>query len=283
MRPNTTRYAPVPFDGSGTVEEPPGDASAEEILLELRSLEEGSAAAVRLKERIVAHYRPLLNRIARRYGGRGEEIEDLRQTAHLGLVKAIQGFDPGRGKPFVSYLLPTVTGEIKRHFRDHTWSVHTPRAPQARRPFLRQARQDLEQRLCRQPSNEEIAQEMGVTVADVEETLLVSEAYNTFSLSAPDPRGEESSNALERYMGVRDPGLDLVVDRQAARSVLTRLTPRERLILRRRYFDGWKQARIAGEVGCSQMHVSRLLSGALEWMRAELSEGDAPPKGSPRS
>ncbi len=270
MCSNTVSTASVPDVDRSRGPEPCG-ASAEELLAELRCLEEGSAAADRLRERVVDHYRSLLHSIARRYGGRGEEFEDLRQTAYLGLLKAMRRFDPDRGRPFISYLIPTVTGEIKRHFRDHTWAVHTPRTAQSRRPLLRQTKQELEQRLCRQPSKQEIARSMGLTVEDVEEVLLASEAYNTLSLNEPAPRGDDSPNPWERYLGVRDPGLDLVVDRQAARSALIRLTPREKLILRRRYFDGWEQKRIAREVGCSQMHVSRLLSGTLEWLRAELS------------
>ncbi|MEU3016807.1 MULTISPECIES: sigma-70 family RNA polymerase sigma factor [unclassified Nocardiopsis] len=274
---SSTETPTAPSDLSAhTNEGPAEDASAEELLQALEDEPEGSVTAVRLKERILDHYRPLLNRLARRYGGRGENLEDLRQTACLGLAKAIQGYDPRKGRPFIAYLLPTVTGEIKRHFRDHTWAVHTPRTAQSRRPLMRQARQDLEQHLGRHPSNKEIARKMGVTVADVEEVLLISEAYNTYSLNEPDLRGEESGLAWERFMGVEDPGLGLVVDRQAARSALVRLTPRERHIIKRRYFDEWKQARIAREVGCSQMHVSRLLSQALEWLRAELSAPEAP-------
>lgn len=278
MSSSTETSVPTPGPDGRTNACPAEDASVEELLLALREEHEGSAAAVWLKERILNHYQPLLNRLARRYGGRGETLEDLRQTACLGLAKAIQGFDSSKGRPFIAYLLPTVTGEIKRHFRDHTWAVHTPRTAQARRPLMRQTRQDLEQRQGRHPSNTEIAREMGVTVADVEEVLLVSEAYNTFSLSEPDPHGEESGFAWERFTGVEDKGLDLVVDRQAARSALVQLTPRERHIIKRRYFDEWKQARIAREVGCSQMHVSRLLSHALEWLRAELRAQEAPTK-----
>ena len=276
MSSGTKRPAPTSGFNARTDKGPSEDASAEELLLALRKESDGSAAAVRLKERILNHYQPLLNRLARRYGGRGEDVEDLRQTACLGLAKAIQGFDPSKGRPFIAYLLPTVTGEIKRHFRDHTWALRTPRTAQSRRPLMRQTRQDLEQRLGRHPTNEEIAREMDVTVADVEEILLVSEAYNTLSLNGPDPRGEEPGSTWERYLGMDDPGLSLVVDRQAARSALVRLAPREKLILRRRYFDEWKQSRIAREAGCSQMHVSRLLSQALQWLRAELRAQEAP-------
>ncbi|WP_376721558.1 sigma-70 family RNA polymerase sigma factor [Nocardiopsis alba] len=261
--------------------EPSSEASAEELLSVLTELDQEDPLAVRLRERVMAHYGPLLNRIAHRYRGRGEDVEDLRQTAHLGLAKAIRGYVPERGRAFISYLLPTVTGEIKRHFRDHTWAVHTPRDPQSRRPRMRRARGELEQRLARTPSNAEIAREMGLEVEDVEEILLVSEAYNTLSLDGPEPHGQDTSVSWHRYLGVEDHELGLVVDRVSACSALRRLPARERHILKRRFFDEWKQEHIAEEVGCSQMHVSRLLSGALNRLRRELTEEDPPPAGRP--
>lgn len=256
----------------GPRREPPEDASAEELLSALKSLDPGDPLSQRLRERVMLHYQPLLNRIARSYGGRGERLEDLRQTAHVGLAKAIRGYAPERGKAFISYLLPTVTGEIKRHFRDHTWAVHTPRTPQSRRSEMNRTRRELEQRLARTPTTSEISQEMGLSVKEVEEILLVSEAYNTLSLNAPEPHGDEYATSLEDSLGTEDHNLDLVVARESVRSVLRVLPARERLILKRRFFDEWKQERIAQEVGCSQMHVSRLLATSLERLREELAE-----------
>jgi RNA polymerase sigma-B factor len=252
--------------------EPSEDASAEELLSALKFLDPGDPRCAELRERVMMHYQPLLNRIAHRYGGRGEQLEDLRQTAHVGLAKAIRGYSPDRGKAFISYLLPTVTGEIKRHFRDHTWSVHTPRTPQSRRPEMNRVRRELEQRLARDPKPPEIAREMGISVPEVEEILLISEAYNTLSLNAPEPHGDDRSTTLEEYLGEEDPNLDLVVDRESVREAIKVLPSRERLILKRRFFDEWKQERIAREVGCSQMHVSRLLSVSLQRLRDELAE-----------
>ena len=273
MRSSVTTTVPAP---AGPGDRPTQDASAEELLWALQGLDRDDPRAIELRERVLAHYKPLLNRIARRYRGKGESVDDLCQTAYLGLAKAINGYDPDRGKAFISYLLPTVTGEIKRHFRDHTWAVHTPRGAQSQRPRLREARQELEQRLARTPTNEEIARELGVTVKEVEEILLVSEAYDTMSLDAPEPRREDSSSTWERYLGVEDHELDLVVRREAARSALRALPDREKLILKRSFFDEWNQGRIAKEVGCSQMHVSRLLTASLERLREELAEDDPP-------
>lgn len=262
----TTPFVPRPR------QEPPEDVSAEELLRVLKNLDQDDPLAERLRERVMLHYQPLLNRIARRYGGRGEQQEDLRQTAQVGLAKAIRGYDPERGKAFICYLLPTVTGEIKRHFRDHTWAVHTPRDPQSRRPQLNRTRRELEQRLTRAPTTAEIAEAMEISPREVEEVLLVSEAYNTFSLNASEPFGRDFSAKLEQRLGVDDRNLDLVVDRETVRSALQVLADREKLILKRRFFDEWTQARIAEEAGCSQMHISRLLASSLTRLREELAE-----------
>ena len=265
---STTSFVPEPR------REPEEDASAEELLRVLKTLGQDDPLVERLCERVMLHYRPLLNRIARRYGGRGEQLDDLRQTAQVGLAKAIRGYSPERGKAFICYLLPTVTGEIKRHFRDHTWAVHTPRVPQSRRPQLNRTRRELEQRLARTPTTSEIAEEMEISPKEVEETLLVSEAYKAFSLNASEPFGENFSTKIEQRLGVHDHNLDLVIDRESVRSALHALAAREKLILKRRFFDEWTQAQIAEEVGCSQMHVSRLLAASLEKLRAELAEKD---------
>lgn len=269
--------AGTPVENQGTVVPGPrhelrDDASAEDLLSALKSLDPGDPLSQRLRERVMLHYLPLLNRIARGYGGRGEQLEDLQQTAHVGLAKAIRGYEPERGKAFISYLLPTVTGEIKRHFRDHTWAVHTPRTPQSRRAEMNQTRRELEQRLARRPRTSEISEEMGLSVKEVEEILLVSEAYNTLSLNAPETHGDEYSASLKDCLGAEDHNFDLVVVRESVRSVLRTLPARERLILKRRFFDEWKQGRIAREVGCSQMHVSRLITASLARLRDELAE-----------
>ncbi|MBR8743759.1 sigma-70 family RNA polymerase sigma factor [Nocardiopsis sp. MG754419] len=252
--------------------EPSEDASTEDLLAVMRSLEQGDPLIARLRERITRHYLPLLHRIAHRYRGRGEQVEDLRQTAHVGLAKAIRGYSPERGQEFIRYLMPTVTGEIKRHFRDHTWAVHTPRDPQTRRSEMIKVRALLEQRLAHPPTVPEIAREMGVGEQQVEEARLVSEAYNTVSLNAPEPREGGAPLTLEQHIGMEDPELDLAVERATVRPALRLLAPRERLIIKRRFFDEWTQSRIAEELGCSQMHVSRLLAATLRTLRKSLGD-----------
>lgn len=256
-------------DDRSSVREPAPDASAEQLLRAFHDLSPGHPLGDRLRERITRHYEPVLNRIARHYGGRGEPVEDLRQTAHVGLAKAIRGYAPDRGKAFISYLLPTVTGEIKRHFRDSTWAVHVPRDTQARRQRLNHIRQELEQRLARVPTVGEIAGAMELTVREVETVMLASESYNASSFEA---HGEDVPPSLEARMGVEDGNLELVVHRESLRAACACLEHRQRLILKRRFFDDWTQARIAEEVGCSQMHVSRLLTASLQALHAVMAD-----------
>lgn len=253
---------------------PGQDASAEELLSALGNLTEEDPEAARLRERVVVLYQPLMNKIARRYGGRGEPIEDLRQTAMVGLVKAVHGYDPSRGKPFISYLLPTVTGEIKRHFRDHTWAVRVPRRHQENRVKLRRVIGEFQQAHARTPTISEIAREMGMPEAEVSELTQVSEAYRSLSLDAPDSsdaEGQEGSR-LEDHLGSEDRALEQVVQRESLKPALARLPERERKILKLRFFGDCTQSEIADRLGYSQMHVSRLLAGVLEQLRQEVAE-----------
>ncbi|WP_083922136.1 SigB/SigF/SigG family RNA polymerase sigma factor [Nocardiopsis halotolerans] len=247
-------------------------ASAEELLTVLKGLPEQDPRAVLLRERVMELYHPLVQRIAHRYDGRGEPYEDLRQTAMLGLVKAIRGYDPDRGKPFVAYLTPTVTGEIKRHFRDHTWAVRVPRRHQENRGQLRRVTGEFQQAHARTPTTAEIAREMGISEAEVRELTQVSEAYRSLSLDAPDVSGTDGEDdvALEDHLGSDDAALERVVERESLKPALARLPERERRILMLRFFGDHTQAEIADEMGYSQMHVSRLLAGVLEQLRTEV-------------
>ncbi|MFL1378913.1 MULTISPECIES: SigB/SigF/SigG family RNA polymerase sigma factor [unclassified Nocardiopsis] len=256
------------------VEEDVHGRSAEELLQDLRDLPEGHPDTNLLQEQVLELYRPLLYRIARHYSGRGEPYEDLRQTAHLGLVKAVRGYDPDRGKKFISYLLPTVTGEIKRHFRDHTWAVRVPRRHQEHRGRLHRVSVEFQQRHAREPRTEELAQEMNLPRKEVEELLQASEAYSTLSLDLPDHKDEEGGSTLEERIGDEDDSYDLVLERESLRPAMTCLDDRERILLRLRFFDDLTQAQIAEEIGCSQMHVSRLLSATLGKLRERVDHDE---------
>ncbi len=254
------------------------DATAEELLSVLGGLGEADPRAIGLRERVMVLYQPLINKIARRYGGRGEPLEDLKQTAMVGLVKAVRGYDPARGKPFISYLLPTVTGEIKRHFRDHTWAVRVPRRHQENRVKLRRVISEFQQEHARTPTIAELAREMKLPEAEVSELVQVSESYRSLSLDAPDSSDADGQDGarLEDHLGSEDAGLERVVQRESLKPALARLPAREREILRLRFFGDHTQSEIADRLGYSQMHVSRLLSGVLEQLRQEV--GTASPE-----
>ncbi|ASU58895.1 SigB/SigF/SigG family RNA polymerase sigma factor [Nocardiopsis dassonvillei] len=250
------------------------DPTAEDMLAELHGLDRDDPRADDLRERVVVLYQPLVNKLARRYNGRGEPLDDLQQTAMLGLVKAIHGFNPDRGKPFISYLMPTVTGEIKRHFRDHTWAVRVSRRHQENRIKLRQALNDFQQAHARTPTVHELSEEMGLPEAEVGELIQVSESYRSLSLDAPDTSDSEGQEGtrLEDHLGSEDEGLELVVQRESLKPALARLPEREREILMLRFFGDHTQSEIADCLGYSQMHVSRLLNGVLGQLREEMGQ-----------
>ncbi|WP_433697175.1 SigB/SigF/SigG family RNA polymerase sigma factor [Nocardiopsis sp. CA-288880] len=252
----------------GPGEQDPGEA----LLRQLKALDEDDPRACALRERVVSHYAPAMKRIAHRYGGRGEPVEDLYQTAMVGLCKAIRGFDPARGVPFLGYLMPTASGEVKRHFRDHTWAVRVPRSAQENRIRLHQARQEMTQELGRTPTGDELGHKLGMTREQLDEVRQISDLYRSLSLDAPD--GSESDGeatpSLEEHLGCEDHLLDLVVDREALKPALARLPERERHILMLRYFHDHTQTEIAERLGYSQMHISRLLRATLDQLRKDL-------------
>jgi RNA polymerase sigma-B factor len=229
-----------------------------------------------LRDGIVRAWLPMAERIAGGYRGRGESTEDLCQVAALGLVKAVDRYDPALGNAFESYAVPTITGEIKRHFRDHMWVLHVPRRVQDLRNRVRSAAKDLAQTVpAHRPTVAEIARYTRLSEADVRAGLEAMDSFTALSLDAELP-GSDDGYALGDALGTADAGYDLVVDREAVKPCLRALPERERTILYLRYFRGMTQSRIAEQLGISQMHVSRLLSGCCARMRQEtLSEGRA--------
>ncbi|MYR98488.1 MULTISPECIES: SigB/SigF/SigG family RNA polymerase sigma factor [unclassified Streptomyces] len=221
-----------------------------------------------LRDDIICAWLPMAHRLASRFRSRGESMDDLRQVAAMGLVKAVDRYDPCRGKAFETYAVPTVTGEIKRHFRDHTWDVHVPRRVQDLRNRVRTARRDLAQRLGgRAPTCAEIAAEAGLAEEDVLLGLEALESYSALSLDA-EPAGADGGVPLADRLGSWDHALDVAVDREAVKPELRRLPERERTILYLRYFRDMTQLCIAERLGISQMHVSRLISRSCERVRA---------------
>ncbi|MGW2050048.1 SigB/SigF/SigG family RNA polymerase sigma factor [Streptomyces sp. NPDC001858] len=224
-----------------------------------------------LKDELVRLWLPMAERIAVRFRGRGEALEDLYQVAALGLVKAVDHYDPDRGRAFEAYAVPTITGEIKRHFRDHMWTLHVPRRVQDLRNRVRHAAKELSQTTPgRPPTDAEIAAYAQLTEDEVRTGAEALDCFSALSLEAELPGTD--GYALEDALGVPDPGFDTVVDRVAVAPCLRALPERERTILYLRFFAGMTQSRIAEQLGISQMHVSRLLSGCFERLREEIDE-----------
>ncbi|MFI6089690.1 RNA polymerase sigma factor SigF [Streptomyces sp. NPDC051218] len=228
-----------------------------------------------LRQELVKAWLPMAERLAGRFRNRGEALDDLRQVAALGLVKAVDRYDPERGSAFESYAVPTVTGEIKRHFRDHMWTLHVPRRVQDLRNRVRFARQELTQTVPgRAPTLVEIAEKAQLSVEDAAAGLEALDSFTALSLDAELP-GSEDGYALRDAIGSPDPALDVVVDREAVKPRIAALPERERDILYMRFFGDMTQSRIAEQLGISQMHVSRLISRCCDRLREEVMQDAA--------
>ncbi|MEV6054525.1 SigB/SigF/SigG family RNA polymerase sigma factor [Streptomyces sp. NPDC052107] len=220
------------------------------------------------RDELVAAWLPMAHRIAGRFRDRGESVEDLRQVAALGLVKAIDRFDPSRGA-FESYAVPTITGEVKRHFRDRMWALRVPRRVQELRNRVRVARRELAQHPgSPEPTLAALAAHTGLTEEEVGAGLEALESFSTLSLDAELSTGDDGYS-LADTLGATDTSYDVVVDREAAKEGLRRLPERERAILYMRFFEDMTQSRIADRLGISQMHVSRLISRSCARVRDE--------------
>ena len=213
---------------------------------------------------------PYAKRLARRFQGLGEPLDDLEQVAALGLLKAIDRFDPSMGADFASYATPTITGELKRHFRDKGWSVHVPRRLQELRQEINKARAEIAQHIGHEPTAQQLADDIGVDIEQVVEALVASAAYRPVSLNAPVGGHDEDALTLLDVVGCRDPGLDAVEFHESLQPALATLPAREQRIIALRFFGNLTQAQIAAELGISQMHVSRLLARGLAQLRAQI-------------
>jgi len=238
----------------------------------LRALDESSGEASALRDEVITRCLPLADHIARRFGGRGEAHEDLLQVARLGLVKAVDRFDPDRGFDFVSYAVPTIMGEVRRYFRDTGWSMRVPRRMQELHALITKAVDELSQELGRSPSASEIAAELELDVREVSEGLLAKNAYQTLSMDAA--MGDDPDDLpLAETLGEEDPELANVESHAAVRPALEKLPPLERRVLMLRFFGSMTQTEIAQRVGVSQMQVSRILARTLSGLREQLGGG----------
>ena len=238
---------------------------------ELAGLDAESSDFQRHRDKIVERCLPLADHIARRFEGRGEPRDDLVQVARVGLVNAVTRFDFEAGSDFVSFAVPTIMGEVRRHFRDNSWSVKVPRRLKELHLRLGAATADLSQRLGRAPTATELARELEMDRVEVIEGLVAGSSYNTLSIdSGGSGSGDEEARAIADTLGDVDTGLERIENREALRPILEALPERERTVLVLRFFDSMTQTQIAERVGISQMHVSRLLAKSLARLRDEL-------------
>lgn len=221
----------------------------------------------RARDALVERYLPLARKLARRYTGAREPFEDLLQVASLGLVKAVDRFDPSRGTAFSSFAVPTIVGELKRYFRDLGWSVHVPRGAQEQALRIEAAQEALSARTGRPPSVQELAQYLELSIEEVLESLETAAAHHSFSLDVPRDDGEGESSTLADTFGEEDERYEIVEASATIASAARRLSPRERRILGPRFLKDLTQTQIAAEIGVSQMQVSRILRRALARLR----------------
>jgi RNA polymerase sigma-B factor len=222
------------------------------------------------REELVLRFMPLARQLAGRYRGAGEPQEDLVQVACLGLLKAVDRYESGRGSGFTKYAVPTMLGELKRHFRDKGWSVHVPRATQELVLKVSDAMGVLPSKLGRSPTPRDVAVAIGEPVETVLEAMEAATAYDATSLDAPRSPGEDDDGSwtLAETVSAEEPGYELVEIGETLRGTLQALPDRERLILKLRFEQDLTQAEIAERVGVSQMHVSRLLRRSLDRLGA---------------
>ncbi|GGK95670.1 SigB/SigF/SigG family RNA polymerase sigma factor [Mangrovihabitans endophyticus] len=243
-------------------------ASADELIREMAAVPVGDPRRAALRDRAIEAWLPLARHLAARYQGRGEPADDLMQTATVGLIKAIDRFDPNRGVEFAGFAIPTVLGEVKRHFRDRTWSVRVPRRTQELRMAITDANNTLLHTLGRSPTVADIAAHLKLTEEEVLEGLEGARAYAAASLSTP--VGADQSLELGDTLGGEDHEFELTELRMTLGSALSSLDEREQRILSLRFYGNLTQSEIAERVGISQMHVSRLIARSLKRLRTQL-------------
>src|SRR5271154_1346593 len=240
----------------------PGDAAEDLEELFLRWQRDGDHGA---REELVQRFMPLVRGLTRRYGGSSEPFEDLMQVASLGLLKALDRYDVERGHPFASFAVPTILGEMRRYFRDSGWALHVPRGAQERALKVRDAQERLVNADGRAPSVNQLAEYLEIDIEEVIDALQAIHAYSTISLDAPRPGVDEDDGAAyAESIGSDDERYELVDLDATISSVMGRIAPRERAILRMRFVEDLTQTEIAARTGISQMQVSRLLRRSVD-------------------
>ena len=266
LRPAVLPVQPAPEPNLEPGQEPGRREHTARLLAELHACEDEREKGA-LRDEVVVLNMGVAQAIARRYRNRGLSGDDLEQAAYVGLVKAVNGFDLSHERDFLSYAVPTVAGEVKRYFRDFGWSVRPPRRVQELQGAIAKQSSDLVQRLGRSPKPSEVAAELGVDVEAVIEALAADGAFTPASLDVP--VGGDGAATLGDLMPVDDAEFTSAEARVLGPAVRS-LSARDRRIIELRFFHGWTQEQIAGDIGVTQMQVSRLLSRILRDLRTEL-------------
>ncbi|NEW52407.1 RNA polymerase sigma factor SigF [Nocardia cyriacigeorgica] len=251
----------------------PGEDSydhIEPVLEKLAALPASDPRRAAMREEVIDRCLPLAEHIARKFAGRGELFEDLLQVARVGLLHAVDRFDVARGTSFLSFAVPTIMGEVRRYFRDNTWSVRVPRRVKEIQLGIGPATDKLSQQLGRMPRARELAAELDVHLAEVTQALIAGNAYHSSSIDAV--AGDDAENAplpVSESLGAEEPSYRFIEDYLAVRPFIAELPEREQQVLRLRFFESLTQHQIAERLGVSQMHVSRILSRTLDHLREQ--------------
>jgi RNA polymerase sigma-B factor len=244
-------------------------SSAEDLIKVMAGLPADHPRRAGLRDRVIEAWLPLARHLAARYNGRGEPADDLLQTATVGLIKAVDRYDPTRGVDFSGFAIPTILGEVKRHFRDRTWSVRVPRKMQELRMAITDANNTLMHTLGRSPTVADVAAHLGRTEEEVLEGLEGARAYAATSLSTPVSADQDME--LGDTLGADDGEYEATELRMVLGAAMTSLDEREQKIVSLRFYGNLTQSDIASEIGISQMHVSRLITRALGKLRTEIT------------
>jgi RNA polymerase sigma-B factor len=244
------------------------------LLARLRSLPRGSHERDAIGEILVGRYRSLVSACVRQYRNSPEPAEDLMQVGYVGLLKAISNYDPAYGDSLMAYARPCVTGEIKRHFRDKRWQMRVPRQSQELLLEMRAAEEDLTRQLSRAPDDRELAAKLGVPESEVLEARRAHLVFTAYSLDAP-LSDDPDPAVLAEVLGEEDPAFAHVTDFGSVCEHLEELPEREQHILVLRFYGNLTQEQIGDRLGISQMHVSRLLTRALAYLRDQITTNPA--------
>lgn len=242
-----------------------------EMFIVLRKMPPESDEYGLQRQRIVARCLPLADHVASHFARRGEGLDDLTQVARLGLMNAINRFDPDKGPSFIGFAVPTMMGEVRRYFRDYSWGMRVPRRLRELHVQISRTTSDLAQKLGRAPNAGELSQVLEVPREEIIECLVAGDAYRLDSLDAPlGADGSGKPRLVADAVGGIDPEIEHITNREAVRSLVSALPQRERQVLHMRFFESMTQSQIAERIGVSQMQVSRILANTLRSLRDQL-------------